>query len=929
MANFLPTIGCLVKTSDDKLGRVRSLKNDSGKYFCHVEFADRTPPKTLSIYEVKNGFKKGQYVSHNPTDSISESLGIGQVQSVRKVADHEQLLVQFFLSNETSWLPFESLAHVHSTETSMSKGILGNVDDHAERFRLRTLAMVLKNWDQNTGGFARLDIDPLPHQIHVANKVVTSPKADWLIADDVGLGKTIEVGLILHALEQRGRCNRTLVVCPSGLVTQWKEEMRHKFDRKFEIYKRDFTPEYPEELRARDNVIVSLDLAKREDHLEMILQGGNWDVIVFDEAHRLGRSEKGERTERFKLAEALRPRARTFLLLTATPHQGKSLRFKALLELVRPDLQHKIATMEMNPEIVGEIVIRNRKTHVTDANGNLIFKGHDTHRISIEPSDDMRTFDTALQKYLRQGYKLSERGDRQARAIGFVMTTYRKLASSSLEAIGRALERRLANVIEGPDLDSNIIQAFPISDLEEDDGLTLLEKLDKAPEFFTGEAEMLQDLLKVNKLAQEFDSKSEKFIEDVVRPLRERDENLLIFTEYLATQEYLKTLIEQKFPDIGAISLINGGMKLEEKVSSVNDFNEKRTRLMISTEAGGEGINMHPSCHIMCNYDLPWNPSKLVQRIGRLYRYGQEKRVQVFNIQCDDGFDNQAINLMMNRVETIARDMAEVYYRDPETMKSDILGELLVHLDMEDILEKSKSRRLELTESEIDAAIKNAREARDAEQNILNYADSYSGVGTAAIDKRHMLSFVEGMLPYIGGTVRQRLHGGRLIEVELSEDAIGEIPGLGRKRIFRMTATSELARRFPAVESLDFQNTIVLALSKYAQKRQFEGRHAHITTLEKIDGIGIFHIRWQGLAGQILEEEVIPICYDGENISMMESKAFAQLLLTPLESSKLEDHRIKPDMIKKLRTEFEREVKRGSENGRVPGAFFLAAGALA
>src|SRR5690606_33791653 len=131
-------------------------------------------------------------------------------------------------------------------------------------------------------------------QLHVARKVVTSGDANWLIADDVGLGKTIEVGLILHALTQRNRCRRVLVVCPATLTKNWKEEMRLRFDRAFEIYGRDFTPEYHDELRLRENVIVSLDLAKRDEHRDMLLAGGPWDVVVFDEAHRLGVSEDGE-----------------------------------------------------------------------------------------------------------------------------------------------------------------------------------------------------------------------------------------------------------------------------------------------------------------------------------------------------------------------------------------------------------------------------------------------------------------------------------------------------------------------------------------------------------------------------------------------------------------------------------------------------------
>ena len=184
--------------------------------------------------------------------------------------------------------------------------MVGNQANHGEHFRLRTLSKSLQIWDMNTGALGRLDIDPLPHQLDVARKVVSAPQARFILADDVGLGKTIEVGLILHALEQRSRCRRVLIVCPASLTKQWKEEMRYKFSRSFEIYNRDFTPEFMDEMRMRECVIASLDLAKRDEHLAMLVQASTWDVVIFDEAHRLGKGERGEQTDRYKLARALR-----------------------------------------------------------------------------------------------------------------------------------------------------------------------------------------------------------------------------------------------------------------------------------------------------------------------------------------------------------------------------------------------------------------------------------------------------------------------------------------------------------------------------------------------------------------------------------------------------------------------------------------------
>jgi SNF2 family DNA or RNA helicase len=191
-----------------------------------------------------------------------------------------------------------------------------------------------------------------------------------------------------------------------------------------------------------DHVIVSIDLAKRDDHMRTLRQAGGWDVVVFDEGHKLTRYVSGERAQRYKLAEMLRPIADAFLLLSGTPHQGYADRFIVLLELVRPDLKPQLHTLETNPEIVSEMILRNRKSEVTDAEGAFIFKGQKVHRIPIAPSEDTLHFQELLRDYLIRGYKAGVATGAAGRAIGFVMTTYRKLASSSIAAIEHALELR-------------------------------------------------------------------------------------------------------------------------------------------------------------------------------------------------------------------------------------------------------------------------------------------------------------------------------------------------------------------------------------------------------------------------------------------------------------------------------------------------------
>lgn len=919
----VPVLNCVVRDGEGRTALVRATRPDRAPTEALLRHGGGTEAWS-KISTLRSGYKTGMQVEHRPPAGLGRSLGLGVVCGTRVLAGFEQVLVQFADSGESRWLDWRMLGNAASVELRLAKRHTGPAPDHAERFRLRMLCKALEIWDANTGAFGRLDIDPLPHQLHVAQRVVTSSSARWLIADDVGLGKTIEVGLILHALTQRNRCRRVLIVCPSALVTQWKEEMRFKFDRAFEIYGRDFKPEYVDELRLREHVIISLDLAKREPHASLLQEVGDWDVIVFDEAHRLGRSETGEQTERYRLAHALQDRTASLLLLTATPHQGKSRRFGALLELVRPDLSSQIRTLEFNPEIVGDIIIRNRKTRVIDAQGKLVFNGHDTRRIAVTPSSEMRSFDAELGRYLRHGYQLGETGGMMGRAIGFVMTTYRKLASSSIAAIERALERRLERLRQGAAKTEPPPEA---EDLEGDDLLEETTALTSPAAFFAEEAEQLDRLISLARRARPADEKLKRFIEEIATPVIASGENLLIFSEYRATQQYLAEALKRALPQIGEPALINGSMSLDDKMEHVRRFDTREAKVLISTEAGGEGLNLQRSCHLMANYDLPWNPSRLVQRIGRLYRYGQRKRVQVFNMQADDGFDNKTIALMLDRVETIARDMASVATESRDALESEILGELLSNIDMEAILERSHSMRIELTGAELDQAIETAKAAQAVQEEILQFADAHQGRVAAGFDARHMLGFVEGMLPHLGAQLRGRLHGGRVLEIELPEAMIGRFPEFRKRQVVRVAAEPALARRLQDVAPLDFDAPFVQRLAELARdRRNFDGLYAEASGTGIEGVLAVYQLRWQDPSGQLLDEELLPIHASAERVTRLPDQAFAALLLQPMASDAANKAAPTPTDLELVAAR-DAEIRRSASGSRMPGSVVLAAAA--
>lgn len=215
-----------------------------------------------------------------PNSRVRTSLGEGVIQRVRTIGGRDQALVDFYQLGRQVWLPYENLRQIKGARHRFIVGDTGP-DDSAERFRLKSLAHALEIWNENTGSLSNLEIDPLPHQIHLVHHILASGHLNWLIADDVGLGKTIETGMLLAALKQRGQLNRVLLVTPAGLTKQWQEELNYKFKMgEFQIYGEDFTINEPRHWKMFDFVIASIDRLKSPENLEQIQQAGKWDMIV-------------------------------------------------------------------------------------------------------------------------------------------------------------------------------------------------------------------------------------------------------------------------------------------------------------------------------------------------------------------------------------------------------------------------------------------------------------------------------------------------------------------------------------------------------------------------------------------------------------------------------------------------------------------------
>ena len=682
------------------------------------------------IKEKESEVLKGSWViSIHP---VHADNGIGVVQQVQG----DQAKVEF-RPTVFSKPPYDTVSRILNLhELRVIKSPLvrlkDNDFDEPSRFDLRTLAARLLVCNRD-GQLSNARTDLLPHQISVAHKVVTSPNRRYLIADEVGLGKTIETGMILYALRQRGEARRVLIVPPAGLTLQWQEEMEDKFGLKFAVYREDVNG--PLAFEQMDYLIASVDTLKLDrplkgrdgGHKTLLLGSRDWDVIVFDEAHKLSAKtwsrNKTDKTLNYHLAEDLRERCRTLILLTATPHQGDESKFQNLVSLLHRNVTFNEFATGGNgdaPVPFTDLVLRNRKSKVTDAEGKPIFKGMDVHPVPVALlGDGERQFHKELESYLKVGYGFADQdpGDTRHKAIGFVMTTFQKLAASSTKAIKTALEKRVVTLRPGAETKEEGDEAEYDARHEGEAEARKAEQSRQA--FIDTEVEMLKNLLAMQVPSDAKQGELFKVIESVSRDAP--DQRVLIFTEYLATQNFLIGSLEKVYGE-GCATFIRGGMTMWDKRRNIAKFRDSpKVRFLVSTEAGGEGINLQ-FAHVMVNYDLPWNPFRLAQRYGRLYRYGQDHRVQVFNFHNAGTIEDKVREYLETKTKTAAERLTTVTGETVAEIEEGLLGLFDEQLNYEKIYRDGLAKgNIKPSQREIDRAVKQAERSYE-----IAYASLFS-----------------------------------------------------------------------------------------------------------------------------------------------------------------------------------------------------------
>ena len=643
-----------------------------------------------------------------------------------------------------------------------------------------------------------LTIQPHPHQELAVSQMIDQLPVRFMLADEAGAGKTIMAGMLLQQLRARKQADRTLIIVPPILLEKWKKEMENKFGVDFQIITSDHLNGNSASIAWGSDspflALGSIDLLKRKEHREN-LETINWDFVVIDEAHKMsarieekrGRADTIVETIRYKLGKVVQEKANHLLLMSATPHKGELDSFSFLMSLLDPLVMDEINAEKMQDLINAQSrlsshrFLRRMKEHMIDKDGNPLFKSRRalTWTFSLEQRDPRgyRLYED-ITDYIRNiyGKGITSQDGRTRTVIGFVKQIFQRRLASSTYAVFRTLENRLTKVNEKLEELNNRTLDSPDSSNSFDEFADLSEEKREIEEAFDEFADLSEEEResKEKKLIGEvlnFDPNAlkeerrrlEELIDDCnsvlsysddpkIETLREAletypDEKIVVFTEYKDTLDYIK----RRLAHYTSVD-IHGGIPFKKRIKAMADFwiplNEGGPRVMLATEAAGEGIDLEIAT-VLVNYDIPWNPNRLEQRMGRIHRIGQQKPVIFINIVAEDTREGYVLTKLFDKLKTIGDTIGEDKVFD---VISDLYSErALTQSIMSDDFPKEGSSKLD---REIDRNYKNIN------RNELNIVDlarrrSYDEQLARRLSPQYTQSFLYKSLKYLGARVEE------------------------------------------------------------------------------------------------------------------------------------------------------------------------------
>jgi superfamily II DNA or RNA helicase len=563
-------------------------------------------------------------------------------------------------------------------------------------------------------------VDPLPHQLEaIYDYLLKLAQVRFLLADDAGAGKTIMAGLLIRELKLRGLAERIMIVCPANLSFQWQRELNEKFDEKFIVMKgSDIKDQFGvNQWLEQKQVITSLDLAKRKDILPGLRQV-HWDLVIVDEAHRMSWTPPSKKTARYALGELLGDTTDHYLLLTATPHKGDPANFSLFLQLLDRDAYADVKSIKeaMNRRRAPFYLRRTKEAMVhfperqPDGtwSARRIFTKRIPHSVAFNidgPEFDLYRDVTRFVKM--QSAKAAAIGDDpRARAVGFLMALYQRRLASSTHSLRRSLENRARRLDVGLRKAAELLRTVPpdLPDPEELDEMeeTARERLEEILDAITlseNEDQIREEIHELEELAQQARLVEDAGVEAKLSRLKnllqdqgfftDPQQRLLLFTEFRDTLNYLVDNLKKWGFRVGTI---HGGMRPGSRdepgtrLYSEQQFRDGQIQVLVATEAAGEGINLQV-CHILFNYDIPWNPNRLEQRMGRIHRYGQTKDCLIFNFVAANTIEGRVLQKLLEKLQEIRNAL------DDDAVFN-VVGEVLPAAHVERILRDYYSGRL-------------------------------------------------------------------------------------------------------------------------------------------------------------------------------------------------------------------------------------------
>jgi len=850
------------------------------------------------------------------------------------------------------------------SEVSRTESILRNVGTNKSRARNIWLSHEANSLPvmESASALTSARIDLLPHQVVLTHRIATASPRRYLIADEVGLGKTIETALVLRELASRGELNRALMVVPAGLVNNWHHELNDVFNLNFEVFgsEGDITDRKTNAFAKHDRLIASIDTLKRPSRIKKLLAADPWDLVVFDEAHHLTAHKNGgkiRKTENYKLGEALKSHARDLLLLSATPHQGNHFRFWMIIQLLDSTLFGNPEDMVHNRHRLNTVMFRRTKADACKPDGEPLFARRGVHTEAFLMNEEEKRFYEALRDYLRDGFDLAKRQGNQGRALGFLMAIFQKIAASSFAAVRRTLKRRMLMLtlheahLRDRELDietrerlydeaREIIHAewkLPkdimgrsetdriISDLK----YKLLKKLDEealemasdndSHEFSASIIEdsvsdvvdlhLPEERLRIADLLAQFprerETKVQKLLDGIGALWRQNSqEKIVIFATYLGTVDLISREIEEQYPGQG-VAILKGGDHGAKSAAEKRFKLKDGPRVLICTAAGREGINLQ-FARVLFNFDLPWNPMDMEQRIGRIHRYGQAHTAQVYNLVLSDTIEGKIFLLLDDKLTEIARTLGKVDDQGniAEDLRAQILGQLSEKLNYDKLYQDALSDPLlERTSVELEAALSNAREARevvfDLFQDLDGFSlDDYQPLSDVSTGLKRILEFMSLSVFDKGQSLKKK------------DDQTYLLEGLENGKAITFTLDRETASDTETVDLLGIDHPIVQAeLSRW----QNIAPERIGLSVKSSDDQSAFLCFWRvessGKGGERRTSvQTIAVKKDGTRLPAVERNAQYYINLPPSKSSLTDEERIsifsdiiEPTLLRELR----------------------------